>query len=143
MRALNTVLWIAGLACVLSVVGLLLPMSGLEAMAGWFGDQPLSSRPVFEYGLRVMCATYVVIGVFLIILARDPQRYGPMVPFTGIAALALGVCCGVTGLLVGLPLAWFAGDALACILVGILVLAFWRRAAKPAEEASREQRHGQ
>ncbi len=81
------------------------------------------------------CVTYVAIGVFYIILGLDPMKYGAMVPFSGAAAVFVGVCCGAFGLLSEMPLAWFLGDFLGCTVLGVLILAFWRRAASKARTA--------
>ncbi len=70
----------------------------------------------------------VGIGVFFIILALNPMKYGVMVPFSGIAAVLTGVVCGITGPAVGMPAAWFLGDTLSCLVLGVLILVFWRKA---------------
>ena len=130
MRGLKICLWTAGVACLLSVFGMFLPISVLESIAKVFGIESLSlpDSPVFEYEARVMLATYVGVGVFFVILALDPMKYGVMVPFTGIAAVLLGVFCGITGLAVGMPVLWFLADSVSCTVLGILIVVFWRRA---------------
>jgi len=127
MRVLKTCLWIAGLLCLLAVFGVFLPLRVLQSLASAFGGS-LPEGPVFVYMVRVMSATYVAIGVFYVMLARDPIRYGVMVPFSGVAALSVGACCGLFGVLSGMPLLWFLGDFLCCVVLGVLILAFWRRA---------------
>jgi hypothetical protein len=82
-----------------------------------------------------MCGTFVAIGVFLLILARDPLRYGVIVPFTGAATVWLGVCCALFGMATGLPALYFVVDAAGCVLFGILVLRFHRRAVGEVEGA--------
>ncbi|MFO7956258.1 MAG: hypothetical protein R6X33_04095 [Candidatus Brocadiia bacterium] len=134
MRGLKTCLWIAGLFCLLSVFGLLLPMSALRSLAGVFGGGELPEAPVFVYALRVSSATYLAVGAFFILLARDPMRYGLLVPFAGGASVLVGVVCGVTGLLSGMPAGWFLGDFLTCTVLGILILVFWRRATSAPPE---------
>jgi ABC-type Mn2+/Zn2+ transport system permease subunit len=68
--------------------------------------------------------------VFFIILALDPMKYPVLVPFSGLAAVFIGVVCGVTGLAVGMPALWFLGDSLSCALLGVLIVVFWRQANK-------------
>jgi hypothetical protein len=67
-------------------------------------------------------------GAFFVILALHPMKYGAMVPFSGLAAVFLGVVCGITGLAVGMSPPWFLGDSLSCLIVGVLILVFWRQA---------------
>jgi len=135
VRALKACLWVTGLLSLLCVAGMFLPLSTVEALAKAFADQPLPDAPIFAYGLRVSCVTYVAIGVFYIMLALDPMKYGAMVPFSGAAAVFVGVCCGAFGLLTEMPLAWFMGDFLGCTVLGVLILLFWRRAVSQARTA--------
>jgi hypothetical protein len=129
MRALKICLWIAGIGCLLSVFGMFLPISAWESIAKVFGVQlVLPDSPLFMYMVRLMSATYAAVGVYLVILALNPMKYGVMVSFTGLAAVFLGIVCGITGLAVGMPLLWFLGDSLSCTVLGVLILVFWRQA---------------
>ena len=128
MRALKICLWIAGIACLLSVFGMFLPISTWESWAKLFGLEPLPDSPLFFYTARLMSATFAAIGVFLIILAIRPMNYGIMVPFTGVAAVVLGVICAITGFAVKMPNLWFLGDSLSCLALGVLILVFWQKA---------------
>ncbi|MFC1677468.1 DUF4345 family protein [Planctomycetota bacterium] len=130
MRGLKVCLWVAGLACLLSVFGVVFPMSCWEKIAGYFGAEPLPDSPLFEYMVRLMSATYVGVGVFFVILARDPARYGVMVPFAGYAAVLLGLTCAATGLVIGMPVLWFLGDSVGSLVLGMLILTFWQKARK-------------
>lgn len=132
MRGLKICLWIAGVGCLLSVFGMFLPISVWESIAKVFGVQlVLPDSPLFVYVVRVMSATYVGVGVFFVILALHPMNYGVLVPFSGLAAIVLGVVCAITGLVVGMPTLWFLGDSLSCVVLGVLIVVFWRQ-AKPA-----------
>ena len=128
MRGLKICLWIAGVGCLLSVFGMFLPVSTFESITKFFGLESLPDSPLFVYAVRLMSATFVGVGVYFVILARDPMKYGVMVPFSGLAAVCLGVVCGITGLAVGMPLFWFLGDSLSCVVLGALILVFWRKA---------------
>lgn len=127
MRALKSCLWIAGVLCLLSVFGMFLPIRLLERLAKAFGDQAFPDSPVFLYMVRVVSATYVAVGVFYVILALRPMNFGPLVPFSGLAAAFVGVVCGIAGLAVGMPLLWFLGDFVCCTVLGILIIVFWRQ----------------
>ena len=125
-----TCLWIAGIACLLSVFGMFLPISACESIAKYFGIESLHlpDSPLVEYALRLMSATYVAIGVYLVILALNPMKYGVMIPFTGLAAVFLGAVCAITGLVVGMSVLWFLGDSVSCAILGVLILVFWQQA---------------
>ena len=134
MRALKVCLWIVAVCCLLAMVGLFLPMSVLQSLAKAFGEQDFPDSPVFSYVVRVMCATYVGVGVFYLILALRPMKYGVLVPFSGAAGVFVGVACGISGLAAGVPLFWFLGDCLLCSVFGILILVFWWRAVTTPEK---------
>ena len=128
MRALKICLWIAGVGCLLSVFGMFLPMSVFESIAKFFGIELLPDSPLLVYAFRLMSATYAAVGVFFIILALEPMKYGVMVPFSGLGAVFVGVVCAIAGLLTAMPLWWFLGDSLSCLVLGVLILVFWQQA---------------
>jgi len=132
MRALKICLWIAGIGCLLSVFGMFLPVSWFETIAKFFGIESLPDSPQFMYAVRLMSATYAAVGVFFIILALDPVKYGVMVPFSALGALFVGVVCLIAGLLTAMPVWWFMGDSLSCLVLGVLILIFWQQAKKTA-----------
>ena len=125
MRALKICLWIAGIGCLLSVIGVFLPISVIESIAKFFGIESFPDSPQFMYAVRLMSATYAAVGVFFVILALDPMKYGVMVPFSGVGAVFVGVVCAIAGLLAAMPLWWFLGDSLSCLVLGVLILVFW------------------
>jgi len=128
MRGLKICLWIAGILCLLSVFGMFLPIRVIESLARAFGVQTLPDSPLVMYVVRVMSATYAGVGVYFVILALHPMKYAVLVPFTGLASVFLGVVCAITGLVVGMPALWFLGDSLSCLVLGTLILLFWRQA---------------
>ena len=133
MRALKICLWIAGILCLLSIFGVFLPIAvciaAWESIAKFFGADSLGlpDSPLFEYMVRFGSALFVATGVYLIILALHPMKYPVLIPFTGLAAVFLGVVCGITGLVVAMPPLWFLGDSLGCLVLGILILVFWQK----------------
>ncbi len=132
MRGLKSCLWVAGLLFPLSAIGLILPWSAIEGLAALFGVAPLPEGPLVHYAVRAMLATYAAVGVYFWLLARDPLRYGVLVPFSGLAGMLVGVTCGVTGAVLGLPTIWYLADFLGCTIIGVLILIFWW-SARPAE----------
>ena len=128
MRGLKICLWIGGVGCLLTVFGMFLPITVWESIAKVFGvELVLPDSPLFEYMVRLMLATYAAVGVYLVILALHSMDYGVLVPFTGLAAVVLGVVCAITGLVVGMPVLWFLGDSIPCVILGVLILVFWRQ----------------
>jgi hypothetical protein len=128
MRALKICLWTAGILCLLSVFGLFLSVSAFESIARFFGVESLPESPLVEYAIRTASATYVGVGMFFVILALNPAKYGLMVPFAGLCAIFIGVVCAVTGIAVQIPALWHLGDSVPCLVLGVLILVFWRQA---------------
>jgi hypothetical protein len=132
MRALKICLWIAGIGCLLSIFGMFLPVSSWESITRFFGIESLPDSPQFMYAVRVGSGTYAAVGVFFIILALNPLKYGVMVPFSGLGAVFVGVVCAIAGLLTEMPFWWFMGDSLSCLILGVLILVFWQQAKTTA-----------
>ncbi|NQT00510.1 MAG: hypothetical protein HQ580_00660 [Planctomycetes bacterium] len=132
MRALKICLWIAGIGCLLSLFGMVLPVSSWEYIAKLFGVESFPDSPQFIYAVRVASGTYAAVGIFFIILASDPVKYGVMVPFSGLGAVFIGVVCAIAGLLTTMPFWWYMGDSLSCLVLGVLILVFWQQAKKTA-----------
>jgi hypothetical protein len=136
MRGLKICLWIAGIASLASVVGLVLPLSAWEGITEAFGIDALPDSPAFLYVARLLSAMWAATGVFLIILALDPLKYGVLVPFTGLSAICLGAVCGIAGSVAAIPTWWYLGDALSCLVFGTLMLMFWRWAKRAVSTVS-------
>ena len=133
MRALKICLWLAGFACLLSLFGMFLPMSAFESIAKFFGLESLPDSPLLMYAARLMLATYAAVGIFFIILALNPLKYGVIVPFSGLAAMFVGVVCAIAGPLTAMPFWWFMGDSLSYLVPGVLILVFWKQAKQASD----------
>jgi hypothetical protein len=107
----------------------------MESIWSTFGIESLPDSPQFMYAVRLLTATYGAVGVFFVILALDPAKYGVMVPFAGIASVFLGVVCGIAGPAAEMPTWWFLGDSLSCLVLGVLILVFWRQAGQTVKGA--------
>jgi hypothetical protein len=133
MAALKVFLWIMGLMCLTSVVGVFLPISQIDSMmTNWCGVG-LPEGPVMVYFVRVMSVTYAAIGLFFIMLAVRPLEYKGMVPFAGVASAIIGIVCLVVGRAAGLPGKAYVWDFLGGFILGVLIFMFWAKARKAAE----------
>jgi hypothetical protein len=131
MSGLKSCLWIAGIACLVSVCAMFfLPLSTWESIAKYFGVESLPDTPVFVYVARLTSAMWTMIGVFFIILAMNPSKYDVMIPFSGLAMVFLGMVCWVTGLVMGMPSRLVLSDSLSGIVLGTLIFALWNRAKR-------------
>ena len=130
MRALKICLWVAGIVCVLSIFGMVLPVSSLKSISKLYGIESFADSPQFIYAIRVGLGTYAAVGIFFVILALDPLKYGVMVPFSALGAIFVGVVCAIAGLSTKVAFWWFMGDSLSCLIWGILMLVFWQQVKK-------------
>jgi hypothetical protein len=135
MSGLKICLWITAILCLAAVFGVFLRISCWQSFIDFFGLGPLPDSPIIGYLIRLMSACFVGIGVFFAILAKNPSKYPVLVPFSGYAAVALGIVCGITGFAEKLPNLWFLGDALTALVLGALILVFWRK-TKPIPQSS-------
>jgi len=138
MRGVKICLWIAGIGCLLSVFGMFLPASGWKSFAEGFGLETLPDSPHIMYAIRLLSAMSIAVGVYLIILALNPIKYGVMVPFTGVAAVFLGVVCWIAGPAAKMPVLWYLGDAVSCIVIGVLIIVFWHKIKKSAAASAKK-----
>jgi len=125
MRNLKITLWLAGLLCLLATPGAVLPAKMISSLSESLGGEAVEVTGFLSYLLRVISITYTMVGVFFIILAFKPEKYGVMVPFSGGAAVVVGIICLVAGLHSSVPVLWYFGDFLLCTVLGGLILWFW------------------
>lgn len=122
MKSLKLVLWICGIGFLTALPFMALPWGAVESVYRWLGEEPIPPVHTAVYVYRIACGMVGLIGIYLIILARNPLRYGPLLVLTGCGAIALGLLCLVVGLTSSMsPLIWF-GDAVCGFVAGVLVL---------------------
>ena len=134
MRRLKLCLWITAVSCLAAAVFMVLPIPTIESFFENFGIEPLPDTPIFIYIARLISATYAVIGVFLVILALKPMKYGVLVPFAGVSTLFIGLVCGTVGVISVIPKLWFLGDALFGIILGLGILISWQKVKKSCRQ---------
>jgi hypothetical protein len=127
MKGLKVVLWICAVACLLGFVFAALPW---RVTITWFqltGAEPPTPDAVTVYVFRLFMAVSGIIGVFFIILARDPLKYGVMLQFAAYGLLSFGVFCLVGGIKYPISLGAYLGDAIFGLVAGVLLLIFRRK----------------
>jgi hypothetical protein len=131
MKGLKIVLWICAVCCLLGFVAAALPWAVIVACFEWFDLKPPPTEPVMTYMLRVSVATFGFIGIFFVLLARNPLKYGGMLPLAAYGLLCFGVFCLVGGIRYGLPAWAYSGDVAFGLVAGILILTFRKKALEP------------
>lgn len=130
MKGLKIVLWICAICGLLGFVGAALPWPAVTALCDWFGVQPPPAEPISVFTFRLFRATIGLIGIFFLILAQNPLKYGAMLLLAGYGLLCFGFFCLVGGIRYGLPVWMYSGSFIFFLVMGILVLVFRKEAMR-------------
>jgi len=128
MKGLKIVLWVCAVGCLLSFVFAALPWNFIKGWFNFFGLTPLAMEPMTVYMFRLCLATYGLIGIFFVILAKNPLKYDGMLLLAAYGALLTALFCLVGGIRYGLPLWAYSCDVIFCALAGVLLLIFRKKA---------------
>lgn len=136
MKGLKIVLWLCALCCLSGFVFAALPWRMLIACYQWCGFQVPTEIPLTVYMIRIFSATYGFIGIFFLILALNPLKYGAMLLLAGYGTLCMAVFCLVGGIWYSLPFFMYLFDFIFCGVFGVLILVFRKNAlqAQSSEE---------
>jgi hypothetical protein len=111
---IRLLLRILGVICVLAVIPLIIPVRWLDAAHRWMGLGPFPAAPIAEYLARSVCALCTFYGGLLLVLARDVERFAPVIRYQALAIMlfsAFGIFAGVRA---GVPAIWVIADAIGC-----------------------------
>lgn len=122
MKTLKFILWVPAIGCLSAVPFIFLPWSVIESIGSWFGIESLPSMPIAVYFFKVTFGVFGLIGVFFVILARNPLESRPMLSLGAFGLILFGLLTLVAGLYLGLPPIVFLGDGLSGLVLGIAIL---------------------
>ena len=136
MMGLKIVLWIYGVLCLLGVVCAALPWAGIVTLCQWFAVPAPDANAVTVYLIRLSLAMTGMVGVFFIVLALDPLRYGAMLSLAGWGLFCYALFCLVGGVRYGLPALAYVGDVVFGFVAGALIVAFRKKAVSETSAES-------
>jgi len=126
VRPLRIVFWIVGVLCSLGIISLFLPVSVLASVSAAVTIEPMPwEDPYFVFLLRTIFGMSAGIGAYHIIVAREIEKHGILIPFTGIAWIFGGAVYGIAGGVAQLPPSVFLGKTAFFLVIGVLILVFW------------------
>ena len=134
MKGLKIVLWVCGILCLSSFIFAAFPWNMISAWFQWFGYESPPVTHIIIYMFRICLVTFGMIGIFFIILARDPLKYNGMLLLAAYGALFMGFSCLIGGIRYSLPLCMYVFDVIFCAAAGILILAFRKNAMLPTRK---------
>ena len=121
MKSLKIALWICALGCLTAIPFIVLPWGIIEDIMMWFGLKPVPDIPAVMYFIRIACGVFGLIGIFFIILARNPLDYGPMLNLGAYGLIVFGLLGLILGLSLKISPTVFWGDAIFGIVLGIVI----------------------
>ncbi|MBN1292608.1 MAG: hypothetical protein JXB48_12280 [Candidatus Latescibacteria bacterium] len=124
MKGLKIALWVTAIGCLTAVPFIFLPWAAVESIGSWFGVEQLPDTLIAIYFFKVVFGVFGLIGVFFIILARNPLKYGPMLHLGAVGLILFGLLALILGLSIGLPLIVYLGDGLSGLVLGGAVFIF-------------------
>jgi hypothetical protein len=124
MTSLKVVLWIAAIGCLTAVPFIFSPWSTVESIACYFGINSLPNAPIAVYFFKVAFGVFGLIGVFFIVLALNPSKYGSMLYLAAFGLILFGILALVLGFSIGLQPIIYLGDGLSGLVLGIAILFF-------------------
>lgn len=122
MKSLKVALWVTAIGCLTAVPFIFLPWSVVESIGSWFGIESLPNSPIAVYFFRVVFGVFGCIGVFFMLLARNPLQYGRMLDLGAFGLILFGLLALIMGIAIGLPFIVYVGDGLSGLVLGIVIV---------------------
>jgi hypothetical protein len=129
-RWLKVFLQFNGLFLASAAVALFMPVSWMAWVHERVGLGEFPSAPIAEYLARLTSALYTVLGILLLLLARDIGRHLLIITYLAIAIPAISVSVSLMCLHLHMPLGWVISDPIASGLFCIVILMLRRQIRK-------------
>lgn len=112
----------------LAFAAVVLPTSGMVAIADWLGVGPLQQSALTEYLTRSLSTLYGALGVLHIYLARNVVRHLDVVVVLGWLTVLAGAIVTAIDFAVGMPPYWSWGEGPPTVIAGVALIWLARRA---------------
>lgn len=123
MKTLKVLLWLLAIINLLAFLSSFLPLDTFNLLLKPFEMEPLPSSKLVSYAYRVLMICAGAIGIFLIIMARDPKKYKKMVKLIGWVLILIAVYMFVLCFFVyEFENRWFYLDPLIYIVLGAAIV---------------------
>jgi hypothetical protein len=125
-KSLKVVLQVVGWWTLVALGAVIMPRSWMAATHEWLGLGAFPTAPIAESLARTVSVFYAIFGAACVFLARDIERYRPLITFLGVIVVLFGLSLFAIDGLAGLPAWWTISEGLATMAVGALLLGFSR-----------------
>jgi hypothetical protein len=129
-RWLKLFLQLSGISMALAAVALFMPASWMAWTHQRMGMGEFPAAPIAEYLARLTSALYAVLGVLLLLLARDIRQYSRIIAYMAFAIPAISVSVALMCRHLDMPLSWIVSDLISCGLFCIVTLVLLRQIKK-------------
>ncbi|HEV2765644.1 MAG TPA: hypothetical protein VGV38_21855 [Pyrinomonadaceae bacterium] len=136
LRLQALLLRLLGAVELLAFVSVVMPRSWMEAGHEWLGMGELPQGPLLMFMIRQASYAYGMHGVSMFVLARDVERFRPLVVLNGVAFLLAAPVFFLIDYTTGMPWFWTAFDTLGCGFFGAALLRLTRDESGRAERAT-------
>ena len=128
MKGLKIILWVCAVGFLLCFVYAVLPFQAWARFSSWFGLQFPAAEPITEAIFRLCLAMFGMVGIFFVILARNPLKCGAMLVLSAWGLLGYGAFSLVGCILYAFPVWIHADGVIGGFVAGALILIFRRKA---------------
>ena len=133
MKALKIILWISAIGSLSGFITAFLPWHIIMDWMILTGIKPPGNEPATIYMFRLGFMAYGMIGIFLLVLAKNPLKYEAMLPLAAGFLICYALFRLVGGILYKYPIWHYIGDFIVGIVFGIFILVLRKRVLKNAE----------
>ena len=114
---------IVGASALLAFGAALMPSKWIIEIAEALGVEPFPDSPLVYYLARNLSALYGFVGVAMIAITLDFDRYRPSIRLLAIGTISFGALQLVVDAMAQMPWWWIFGESISTILGGVLM--YW------------------
>lgn len=122
-------LQVVGLITLLAFAAALMPESWMIEIAWWLGIDPFPGDPLTFYLARNLSALYGFVGIGILVLAANLDRYRDLVGNLALGTIGFGVWQLIVNAMAGLPHWWVGGEGGTTILGGAILWWLYRNSS--------------
>ena len=115
------VLQAVGSLSLLAFVASVMPTQWIVEAGQWLGFDPFPDSPLTFYLARNLSLLYGYIGVLLLIVSWDLERYRPLVWYIAVGTMSFGLLQLVVDSMSSMPRWWTVAESVSTFLGGVLL----------------------
>ncbi|NQU77584.1 hypothetical protein HQ544_02710 [Candidatus Falkowbacteria bacterium] len=123
MKTLKVLLWIMAVVYLLAFLSSFLPLDTFNLLMKPFDMDPLPDSTLLSYAYKILMLCAAVIGVFLIVMARDPKKHKKMIKLVGWASILIAAyMLFLTFFVFKFENRWFYADPIFYLIFGVAIV---------------------